>query len=205
MKSESCLFPGVSRQAIPLWSALEHDPAVIYVLDNDLRIIYCNAAWDRFAKNNGGSASVYRRNQLGSCVLDAIPRPLKPFFRDAYSKVLATGEAWAHEYECSSPTEFRRFQMNVQPAAQGGGLLVVNSLHEERPIAAAELAGLPAVAKTYANPHGLITMCSHCRRTARADGSDVWDWVPDYLNRMPKSISHGLCAVCMALYYPNLD
>ena len=34
-------------------SVVETDPAVIFCLDAELRLTYCNAAWDQFAQENG--------------------------------------------------------------------------------------------------------------------------------------------------------
>ena len=34
--------------------SFESDPAVIYALDRDYRLIHCNLAWDRFALENNG-------------------------------------------------------------------------------------------------------------------------------------------------------
>lgn len=31
----------------------EDDPAIVYGVDSEFRIRYCNAAWDRFAAENG--------------------------------------------------------------------------------------------------------------------------------------------------------
>jgi hypothetical protein len=41
----------------------EDDPSVVYVLDDDLRLAYCNKAWDEFAEHNGG-AHLRRVEQL---------------------------------------------------------------------------------------------------------------------------------------------
>lgn len=35
-------------------ASLEADHSIIYMLNPDLRIIYCNKAWDEFASLNGG-------------------------------------------------------------------------------------------------------------------------------------------------------
>jgi hypothetical protein len=43
----------------------EDDPSVVYVLDDDLRLAYCNKAWDEFAEHNGGT-HLRRVEQLGN-------------------------------------------------------------------------------------------------------------------------------------------
>ena len=43
----------------PAWKhSYDNDDSVIYLLDPDLKIVRCNAAWDRFAVANGGEAVV---------------------------------------------------------------------------------------------------------------------------------------------------
>ena len=81
------------------WSGehFEKDPAVIYVLDDNLRIVYCNEAWDRFAAENGGG-SLSRPRALGLSVIDLTPPPLKEFFENAYRNALSTGQVWQHCY-----------------------------------------------------------------------------------------------------------
>jgi hypothetical protein len=36
-------------------ASLEADPAVCFVLDDKLRLLYCNPAWDRFATEDGAT------------------------------------------------------------------------------------------------------------------------------------------------------
>jgi hypothetical protein len=187
--------------ANPPMRNLEKDPAVIYALDRDLRIIYCNEAWDRFAAENGGRA-LDRRRQLGRSVLDAIPVPLRRLFEDGYRRVLTTGQTWEHRYECSSPTTFRTFRMVVYPAPHDG-LVVVNSLAVERPHDNTERPAGSPDEMVYVDPHGMVVMCCHCRRTCQAKAKAVWDWVPAYVETPPASISHGICTVCFNLLYPD--
>jgi len=66
---------------------LENDPSVIYFLNLNLRIIHCNLAWDRFANQNGGQ-DLAREVVVGRPVMDAVPAPLRPFYDDAYDRVL---------------------------------------------------------------------------------------------------------------------
>jgi hypothetical protein len=181
---------------------LEKDPAVIYMLDQGLRITYCNEAWDRFAAENGGRA-LERQFQFGRSVMDAIPVPLQRLFEESYRKVLATRKTWEHCYECSSPTHYRTFRMVVYPAPQGEGLVVVNSLTVERPHDEHERRACPPAEAVYVNSHGMIVMCCHCRRTRHAKNTAVWDWVPSNVEKPTMRISHGICAVCFNLVYPD--
>jgi hypothetical protein len=181
---------------------LEDDPSVIYFLDSQLHITHCNAAWDRFAMENGGQ-NLNRQYMVGKPVLDSVPQVLKSFYIKAYQKVLASRKPWAHTYECSSANTFRTFHMSVYSDLEKNGLLVVNSLSVERPHGRDREPH--QVSPVYSAPHsGFVTLCSHCRRTQRVDHKEIWDWVPAYLERPPMTISHGLCPVCMVVYYPEL-
>jgi hypothetical protein len=58
---------------------LEDDPSIVYLLGADLRIVYCNKAWDDFAASNGG-VGLNREAVLGASVMEAIAMPLRPFY-----------------------------------------------------------------------------------------------------------------------------
>lgn len=178
----------------------EGDESVVYLLDNNLRIAYCNKAWDEFAKHNGG-VHLRRIEQVGRHVLDSTPEPLKAFYRSAFERALAEHQPWEHLYECSSPGLYREFHMQVLPLQAPPSLVVVNSLVVEK---AHELIIQPPLAARYRTAAGVITMCMHCRRTRRSEGPEVWDWVPDFLASPPDNVSHGLCPTCFRYYYPHV-
>jgi hypothetical protein len=180
-------------------AVLEQDRSVIFGLDSGLHIVYCNGAWDHFAAANGGS-ELLRPAPIGRLLLDSISGPLRPYYESAYHDVLRTSQPWTHIYECSSPAAYRRLSMRVLTMKKTGGLLVVNSLCVERPHAGS--ANRPCESE-YRHQNGILVMCSHCRRTRRVDNSQVWDWVPEYVERMPTRASHGLCDICLQYHYPE--
>lgn len=183
---------------------LEADSAIIYLLQPDLRIIYCNKAWDRFAENNNGGPGLIRSAILGTRILDVIPEPLKSYYANAFAQVKKEGRPWEDDYECSSPELYRLFRMRMLPLADSY-VFVENSLRIERPHDL-ESHAMPGNAGLYLNEHGILTMCSHCRRTRRigmAEGP-VWDWVPSFLVDPPGRVSHGLCPNCRAYFYPEV-
>ena len=181
---------------------LENDPSVIYFLNLHLRITHCNLAWDRFANQNGGQ-DLAREVVVGRPVMDAVPAPLKPFYDDAYARVFASQKPWEYTYECSSATTYRSFRMSIYPDPDNNGLVIVNSLTVERPHGSErEPSTLTDLYTT--KEHGIITMCCHCRRTRRIDEKEVWDWVPSFVERPPRLVSHGICPVCRVMYYSSL-
>ena len=179
---------------------LERSKSVVYVLDRDHCILYCNQAWDDFAEQNGGHGLI-RTSILGRNILQAMDAPLRRFYATVYRQVLETGQPFELDFECSSPELYRVFHMRVLPVQNGGRLLVINSLAVERPHGL-DRPAQPAGLALYADAHGFLHMCAHCRRTRRMEDSR-WDWVPSYLHQPPAPVSHGLCPACMAYFYPK--
>ncbi len=191
---ETGLPEGVPR------SVLERSKAVICVLDPELRITYCNPSWDEFARQNEGE-EVLARGVVGNLLLEVVAEPLRAFYRQIFEKARETGQVQEFDYECSSAETYRSFHMQVLPLKDQHGFLAMHSLRVEKP-----LDFRPALAPDdarYVGPGGLIVMCCHCRRTRRAHDHQTWDWVPAYLHRRAK-VSHGLCGVCYAYFYPSV-
>jgi len=173
------------------FDSIERDSATVFVLDRELRILYCNEAWDRFAESNGGVA-LMRPRIYEMCVLDVVPEPLKDWYRSAYLKVFKTGRQWVHEYECSSSTVYRLFRMTALQRPREDFILVTNFLLEERPHGD-ERPITPPDAAVYDGDK--IAMCSLCRRT-RGRRRRRWDWVPAYVERPPAGLAYGVCESC---------
>jgi hypothetical protein len=180
-------------------AALEFDPAIIFVLDANLRIVYCNRAWDVFARQNDGHGS-YRSSVLGTSWINVIPDSLRDFYSDGVAGVHRSGKVWEHDFECSSPELLRRFHMRVLPLPEFH-LLIENSSRVE----AHHHKDLDSDTEnfTYVNRFGVVTMCSHCRRSRRADPGQhkFWDWIPRFVRKTPDAVSHGLCPTCCAYFY----
>ena len=181
-------------------SVVEADTAVIFCLDPDLMITYCNPAWDRFAIQNGAQ-ELCRPAPLGHCVLDFIGGADRTYFEKHYRGVLQQSEPWERDYECSSSEAYRKFRLRVLPMQAVRGLFVINSLIVEQPH---QLAAAPPLEETYRTARGLIVMCASCRRTRRnRPGVDIWDWVPGFVETLPVRTTHGVCPSCRELYYPD--
>jgi PAS domain-containing protein len=186
------VFREISRES------LDADPAVCFVLDEKLRFVYCNPAWDRFAVQNG-APSLLGRNVLGTAILESTSGAVFPYYESLYGAAVTERRPAEHEFECSSAEVERLMKMNVYPLRSGPALLVVCSLRVERPHAGS--AGEP-LHDSYRDGRGTIVMCGNCRRTRRADVEpETWDWVADYVANPPERVSHGLCALCLHYYY----
>jgi hypothetical protein len=181
-------------------SKFDDDPAVIYALDSRLCLVYHNAAWNRFAIENG-APDLADDTLIGRDALELVALPLQRFYLQGFARVLRELRPWEHVYECSDPGKYRKFHMQVLPLERSA-LLVVNSLVAEADILPEKHAAL----EEYAGSGGIVTMCCHCRRTLRAaKAKSVWDWVPEFVAQMPARCSHGLCPTCLAYHYPAMD
>lgn len=92
--------------------------------------------------------------------------------------------------------------MHVLPMARGLGCLVSNASivdrsHENRRLGAPSEADLRAA---YVDDKGVVTMCVHCRRTKRLGSEQVWDWVPEFIEKPPETVSQDICPACLAYF-----
>lgn len=184
--------------AIPI-STLEASGDVSCQLNSDLRIVYCNPAWDRFARANNGGMALSDR-VLGSMIMDFVPSELHEFYRAAFAS--AQDAVVEFDYECSSPDLYRTFQMQILPVEQPQGYTVINALTLEERMEGKRPALVPG--GEYLSDAGIITVCSHCRRSRRVDCSGQWDWVPANLKPPLRNVSHGLCPICHEYFYRHL-
>jgi hypothetical protein len=188
--------PGLSAEALD-YARLEENPSLLYLLNPELKIVYCNKAWDRFAMQNGGMEWL-RANVVGQSVLEATSGPLTGFYAEVFAKVTRDGRPWQHDFECSSPDVYRLFHMRALPL-EGSSILIENSLRIEHPHGKDRPAMSPIEAM-YRNEHAIIVMCAHCRRTRRK-AMPRWDWVPAFVADSPTPVSHGLCETCRTYYF----
>lgn len=184
-------------------AGLADTEGTVFGLWPELTLAYLNAGWFEFAAANGGEPAISQQWGLGRSVLDAIRDPLAPFYRRAFQVTLSSGTPWQHEYECSSPTNLRRFVQHVYPLAGGAGLLVVHSLIVDCPHPRDPDVSEHPVAGDYVDEHRLVRQCMHCRRVRRNGQRRRWDWIPAWVREPPENTSHGLCEVCFRYYYPE--
>ena len=179
--------------------SLEGLSDVACLLNRELRITYCNPAWDRFALANHGERAT-AESVLGSSIMDFVPIPLIEFYTAAFDS--ARSNVVEFDYECSSPTTFRSFRMQILPIGHLKSYAVIHSLKIDE--TATERRQAFVFGREYLNDAGLVTVCSHCRRSRRADAPAIWDWVPAILEPVHKNVSHGLCPVCHEYFYRHM-
>jgi len=188
----------VRQELAMLVESLRLEPSVSFVLDDGLRFVYCNPAWDTFAIGQG--APQLALNALaGKPLFNFIPRLLQPFYRDAFRLVQIEQVNWEHLYQCPDPEEFKLYRMQIDPIVALDWFLVRHTLAIKRSHAAVARPGQ----HNYLSDAGFITMCSHCCRCRRVSAAECWDFVPDYLENRPRTLEDGLCPECMIHYYPQ--
>ena len=195
---------GIAKLLFPFkFATLDDEASTIYGLTGELRICYVNRAWTAFARANGASWADDARWGVGANWMDAMPSALRPAYERLFHRARNEQIVVDHEYECSSPTTLRRYQMRIHPCASGA-FLVVNALVAASPLVRA--ASEP-VENLYRDTRGIITQCCHCRCVRSASGQPQyeWNWVPDFVTRPPANTSHGLCGLCFSYYYPEDD
>lgn len=180
---------------------LDEDDAIIYGLDDQLRLQLLNNAWFRFARHNNAPLDFNKRFTLGASYADALPDTVRDFFVDHIREAIAAHKPWAFDYQCPSPSLYRDFRMQVLPMADQRGCLVSNALivempHPDEPTALADMRA------SYFDPSDMIVQCCNCRRTQRVDRPNRWDWVPELVKNLPPRTSHGLCPACSGSFYP---
>lgn len=180
---------------------LEADPSPIFAISKRCEIVYFNPAYRVFAERNDAAATVLKRFPIGSNVLDAIGGDARERYAERFAQIVHGQAPWFHDYTCSSPERFREFRQGAYPLKDGSGIVLVSSLTVERPLRGAQPDERPPLEQLYEQSTGLITQCSNCRRTLRNDGSEVWDWVPDWVAAPPSHTSHTICSVCFDYHW----
>lgn len=187
---------------------LDTHRSCIYGIRKDLTLAYTNATWVRFAVDNNAPPQLIDANAvLNRSILEFLYGPMRSYYKTLYRHVLENNKPHTHEYECSSPELIRFYHMEILPLPPDSddpqGLLIINSLSAPIQPSTRKNPVTPVDHTVYVDEHGQMTSCSNCRRFLRRDQTDMWDWIPCYLDDPPAPISHGICPVCLDYYYPN--
>lgn len=180
--------------------AIAREHATICGLWPDLTLALVNAAWWRFAGENGAPDDFRVRFGLGSSMIEGISGPQRRYYEIALRRVVATGRPWRHIYRCPSATVDRTFHLEVIPVGHGRGLLLT---HVPQVIVPRADAGDDPGIETarYVDASGVVQQCGHCRRIRRADDPNRWDWVTAWVLVAPRRVSQELCRLCLELHY----
>lgn len=182
------------------FNTLESSKHTIYALSSALELIYFNPAYVLFAKENSNRNDLLEQFPLQTPIVEAINgEEIRNFYLQNYETALVTEKVWHHEFECSEPHTFRRYYQSAYPLKNSKGLILINKLVAHLPI---NRKAFEAIKIRYVQPiTGLILQCSNCRCTQRASEPEIWDWVPDWVESIPKNCSHSICPPCLDYYW----
>ncbi len=196
---------GSSTLAAALRRAADDYVDSVYIVNDRLEIVYTNSGWGSFARDNGGG-DILSEGSTGRNVLDCCVEPrLRSFYADLYRDCLESPRANTpiqHEYECSSPTTYRRFRMSLFSIDNPRSIMVLHAKVLEAPIETQgrELASRAERAEIEAR--GIITQCCHCRMVRSVRSSSRWVWAAEWVSRCSDRVSHTFCSICLEYYYP---
>jgi hypothetical protein len=183
-------------------TALDAEPWPAYVLDAAGSIVAVNDAWDRVGGPIGAPSAV---KTIGSRWLDHIRGgEVKVWHARLLVRLLddptpPRQRAFQQLCECNTPDERRvfmtRFEPLTTPTQRVAGIMVVTWLVEKSP--------QPPDEPRYRGPKGIVVQCAGCRRV-RTEPGGAWELVRHYVESPPDDLSHGLCQVCLELYYPGV-
>ncbi len=174
---------------------LDRDESTMVAVDAAGRIRWANAAWRRFAEQNG-APELPARFGVGASYFDGVRGPLRAYYERKLRLCLSSSRPLKRLYDCSSAEAQRLFHLRLLPLSVDLALFV-HSVHVAGPHPSAPL---PPDENAYRGERGVIVQCSNCRRVRRR-GLEAWDWVPAWVAAQPARVSHGLCAPCVGYYY----
>jgi hypothetical protein len=181
---------------------LEAEPHSACVLGRGGVILHVNAAWDRFALENGGAPDCLGERIVGKTYFNFIDGAApRAFFEGAWLRVLA-GCPVTLRSECSTATVSRELSTRLLPVTVGRdpGAAVIHAV--ERVVPVPGLRGCPDPAR-WIGEGGCVDSCTACRRVRRTDGSG-WDLVPELIAKPPPA-HWGFCPLCASAYRSARD
>jgi hypothetical protein len=174
----------------------------IYVVDKNYTIVDYNEGYKLFAIANEGE-DILEKWPIGSNILLSVPDIIRDFIKKMYDDVLHNNKTIEHEYDCHSPTVFRRFKMRILPLYDKFALnehALIESSALSQPC---ELSDSDIKSK-FIDGNGIIHQCCHCRKIQSSSDLNNWQWVVSLIKRNSKysgKVSHTICPVCMFHYF----
>jgi hypothetical protein len=188
---------------------------IAYAVDADHRIVAVGRRrWDRFAIENG-APELSADHVIGRNLFEFVSgSDVKQAYRDLAARVVSGGEPVVVNTRCDSPGVARELRLSVAPlplADRQKGLLFQAQIVSETARSRLDIFDFTALLEALLHQADLpiVTICSFCQRVRRPGADDQEDWVTaeEYYRLGGTSrvrISHGLCADCDAVRFPDL-
>jgi hypothetical protein len=179
----------------------ELSPACLVGLDGC--IVYCNPAWDAFARENGGDPGALGRSVRGMAWRSFINGEDIAAAVSRFMEYALRGYSTSFLSECNS-AEVGRVIMNrfepvrSQPGGRTVGVAAVYSLVRSCPIGELHQPHAPR-RELYRDAEGRVRMCAFCRRVRRGSDDGRWDFVPQFLDDPGLPLTQAHCNTCYAL------
>jgi hypothetical protein len=200
--------PGGSAVLAAAQAVLARETNSACLLDARGVIRFVNEGWDRFARENGGAPRALGAAVIGTPWLDHV---VGDEVRAHHARLLErarAGQGWGgvvHLGECNTPTEARlvvsRFERVLSgPKGEPVGIAAVYTVLTARPMAEVH-PPVEADEAAYRRPDGLLVQCACCRRVQSPEDPGRWDLLPRLVELPARRVTHGLCDLCVRLYY----
>ena len=181
---------------------LEEEQAPACLVGLDGCIVYCNPAWDLFARENGGDPAALGQAVSGASFGSFIRGERVADAVMSYLESALRGDPASFLSECNSAEVARVILNRFEPVHSSRshrtvGAAAVYSLVRSCPIAELH-ATHPVRGDLYRGGDGLIRMCAFCRRVQRRGEDGRWDFVPGYIKNHDETIVQASCGTCLA-------
>jgi hypothetical protein len=189
--------------------ALSGDPAISFILDRQLDIVYVNAAWVASAHLDGAVPAAPEQ-LLGRPYLSFVVGPLHDHLKRKLQATLApstSARGLLLTSECNTPTHFRTLTSHLvplrsaDPEGEPVGLVVMHSIHVNGLLSERERLAEEG-SDAWRDANGTLLQCSCCRRV-KDPHLGVWRMSAALVAEQAPHTSHGLCEACLEAYYPE--
>lgn len=172
------------------------DRDVVYVIDDQDRLVSVNENWEQFASQNHGEellAGSILNHSIWESVVD---RDTRLIYEELFSRVREHGEKLRFAYRCDTPTLRRYMELQLHPLAENQIKIVSRVLRvEERPYTA-------LLDPLLERSQAFLDICGWCKRVHVSD--EQWVEVEEAIEllglfdapTMPH-LSHGICPDCL--------
>ena len=193
----------VLRKAVVPKNMLQDTRAFVYRVDAQDRVVFANAEWFDFARENSAVA-LKSDFVVGTSLWDFICHSeTKHLFKILLQQVRATGKSVTLPYRCDSPDCRRFMELRIARLDYLGVEFQSRILRQE------QRARVRLMADEVERTDALLTMCGWCKKVALPD--DRWVEVEKAVNvlqlfdapRLPR-ISHGICQECVDAFENGL-
>ena len=179
-------------------AALESSSRVVIGIWPDGTIGYVNPRFDSVAREAGADPAFASSWGVGANYFAACPEIVGARIRSRIAAVLESNAPQEFDYLCPTPHSSATHMVRFYPFAESKALVLVHTLVREVPYPSSRLH--PPVIERYRSAAGIVTQCMHCRCVRVVGDTPVWEFVPEFVERMPENTSHGICDPCLLHY-----